>query len=790
MNGGMQVFPTRPGRACVVVGARTSVPELRALEAWMTERVDVTRVEYRVGSGALFAAYDDRAALAGRFLRSLRDRVWVANRARRPIEAFHVEVVHSLHGRVRLRVAGLHERELATLTMVIGGLRGVKRAGHRPGSRTMLVIYDVEELTEGLILEAIWKSDSSDWTRDWHMPTPVRWGGALTCTTVLLACLTRAVPFPLLAAGVTVSSLRPLRRALAALQQGRTSIDLLDVAATFAALATGRAATAAFVIWMVGVGDLLLDASASNARSAVSMLMRRREQEALRLLPTGSTEAVRVEDLRVGDRFVVDTEHAIVADGRIVSGSAAVDEKALTGESHLLSKTSGDRVFASTVVVEGRLVVEVGAAGASTEAAKIERVLNTVGSKPFTLQRDALDLGSKLVLPTLGVAWLAAALTSDPTRAVCVLITDFGTGIRISVPTSALTAVSLAAREGVLVKGAQYLERLSRADVVVFDKTGTLTSGMPEVVEVVTARGFREATMMRLCASAEAGHDHPVARALKAYAEARGLRLVKPAPCSEEYVVGLGLGARVEGRRVRVGRPAWMDRHRLTLGPAFKRHLARFRRERTSSLCVAVDGRIVGLVAYSDGTRPESAAIVKKLRGGGRRRVVLLSGDSPSVVESVAREVGIDEACGGLLPDQKAEYVRRLRTRGHVVAMVGDGINDAPALASADVGISIAGSTDVALETADVVLLEGGLSLLERTFAMSDQAMSSVRRNLGIVIAPNAVAIALGALGLIRPPLAAVINNGATILAVLAGTTPLLARRARRRSPAGEEEPV
>jgi Cu2+-exporting ATPase len=406
------------------------------------------------------------------------------------------------------------------------------------------------------------------------------------------------------------------------------------------------------------------------------------------------------------------------------------------------------------------------------------------------LQRNALDIAGKLVLPTFGVAGLAAALSSEVTRGVCVLITDFGTGFRIAVPTCALTAMTLAAREGVLVKGAQYLERLSKTDVIVFDKTGTLTSGMPEVVEVVTARGMKEADLIRWCASAEATHDHPVAKALKSYAKDQCISLVRPEPGSEEYAVGLGLSARVEGRRVRVGRASWLESQKLKISPAFKRHLARFYDDSKSSLCVAVDDKVVGLVCYSDGTRRDSAAIVRRLQGNGKRRIVLLSGDSPEVVKNLARAVGIDEAEGGLLPHQKADYVRRLQKEGNVVAMVGDGINDAPALAAADVGISIAGSTDVALETADVVLLHGGLARIEKAFQISDQAMVAVRQSLGIIIVPNAIAIFLGAFGLIGPPLAAIINNGATFLAVLVGTMPLLRSPAVAGSRGGHVLPI
>jgi heavy metal translocating P-type ATPase len=705
MNEELQVFQRGRGRACVT-GARKDSAEANALEAWLAERIDVACFEQRIGTGTFYVEYDDGAALSGRFIRSLRDKIHTLNRTKP--EPFNIKPVHSLRGRVRLEVTGISERQLATLTMLSTGLPGVKRTKHRPGSRTTLVVYDPEKASEGFIRERLLKSNPDEWTREWHKPTPIRWGGALGGTSTLIACLTGA---------------------------------------------------------------------------ALSMLMRRREQEALRVLPDGGIETVPVSDLQAGDHFIVHAGHGIVADGKVVTGLAEVDAAALTGESRLLPKKEGDPVFASTFVAEGHLVVEVERSGKNTEAAKIERILNTVGSKPLTLQREALDVASKLVLPTFGIAWLAAALSSDVDRAVCVLITDFGTGFRIAVPTSALTAMTLAAREGVLVKGAQYLERLSKTDVIIFDKTGTLTRGVPEVVKVVPARGEKKSTLITLSASVEARHDHPVARALKAYAREQDIGLIEPEPGNEEYAVGLGLSARVRGRRVRVGRATWMESQQLEIGLSLKKHLDRFKKDGNSSLCVAVDEEVIGLVAYSDRTRPESAAIVQRLRGNGRRRIVLLSGDSPEVVQNVARAVGIDEAVGGLLPEQKAEYVRKLRAAGCVVAMVGDGINDAPALASADVGISFAGSADVALETADVVLLDRGLVGLEKAFQIGDRAISSVRQNLGIIIVPNAIAIALGACGLIAPPMAAIINNGATFLAVLAATIPLLKIPARHPRP-------
>ncbi|MGA3239465.1 MAG: heavy metal translocating P-type ATPase [Bryobacteraceae bacterium] len=757
------------------------------MEAWLAERIDVLRFEQRAGSGVFYADYDDGIAIPGRFMRSLRARTHAINCV--TDEAFEITPVHSLRGRIRLRVAGVHERQLAALTARAATLPGVEYTRHISGGSTMLVVYDPEEASEDLILANLLKSDTAELTRAWPEPASIRWGGALAGTWTLFLCLTRAISFPWLALGVALNTIRPLARSIAALGEGEISIDLLDVIATFAALATARPITAAFVIWMVGVGDLLLDISAVHARSALAKLIRRKEPDALRVLSGGRVETVPVGDLQAGDRFMVQIGHGMAADGKVVSGVAEVDGKALTGESQLLPKKEGDPVFASSVVVEGQIVVEVEHAGMNTEVAKIERILSTVGTKPLTLQRDALEVASKLVLPTLGVASLAGFLSSDWNRTVCVLITDFGTGIRVAVPTSALTAMTLAAREGVLFKGAQYFERLSKTGVIVFDKTGTLTSGVPEVVEVITVKGVTESMLITACASAEARHDHPVAKALKAYAKKKGFPLSEPDAESEEYEVGMGLSARVGGRRVRVGRATWMESQKLKISPALRTQLARFEKNSSSSLCVAIGNEVVGLVAYSDGIRPESADMVKKLQAGGRRKIVLLSGDSPEVVKRLARTLGIDEAVGGLHPEQKSEYVKRLQAAGGVVAMVGDGINDAPALALADVGISMAGSTDVALETADVVLLDGGLAKLDRAFQISDEAMASVRRDLGIVIVPNAIAIFLGAFGFIGPPMAAIINNGATFLAVAAGTIPLLKKKPERKPGPDLENP-
>ncbi len=763
-------------RLCIE-GAGGSSCEADSLVAWLSLREDVRGFEQRATTGVFFVHYDDGHALPGRFVRALREEIARIEHSCGSVEQFRVERAHSVPGRVRLQVSGLDQENLARLTAFGAVLDGVERAIYS-STNTILIVYDATVSTEQQLVEGLCESSPADWPGFPPRVTKLRWGGAVVDSVVLAAALSGAFSAPVVGVGVVVCMLRPLRRSLRALTEGTISIDLLDVVATGAALATGLPATAAFVIWMVGVGDLLLDYSTDKARTALAQVMRLQEREVFRVVSDETIECVRVDALEVGDRFVVGAGHSVAADGIVLTGAAAVNEGALTGESRYVDKLEGSTVLASTLVVEGELVVEVLRAGKQSEAAKILGVLSTAGSKPLTLQNDALRFAGKLVAPTFGVAIGAAQLARDIYRAVSVLITDFGTGVRIAVPTSALASLTLAAREGVLVKGAQYLERLARADVVVFDKTGTLTLGVPEIVELVAADGFTETEVMVLAGSAERRHDHPVAKALKNHAARLGCLSLEPELGVEEYAVGRGLTTVVDGRKVRIGSGTWMQLigHDLSV---FGEELQRFAEQEVSAVFIEIDDELAGIAGYRDTMRPESAAIVERLRAGGRRKTVLLSGDTERAVEWVSAKVGVDEGVGGLSPQDKADFVRRLRAEGHVVAMIGDGINDAPALALADVGVSIAGSTEVAVEIADVVLLEGGLTQLAEAFDVSDSAMNGVRRGLATIVVPNAIAIALGAAGLINPPLAAIINNSATVASVLVGTAPLTLSRKR-----------
>ena len=780
-GGPLALVRAQAGRAHVR-GARPGAAGLDELLVWLEARPEVVRVEHREKLASLEIEYRETTAesapLQDAFVRSLRDRLFTLTVAQAP-EAT-VELAHALDGRARLRLKGATDDAIVRLASFLGEQPGVLRANASIASKSVLVTFDADVTTADALLRLALTGSPEDWPLPAADAKRTPWRTAAWNSAVLGATLTGLVPAPALAAAVGLTALPSARRAWRAAQERRLSVDVLDLAAIGISLGTGQPVTAAFITWLLGVGDVVLAHTQDSARTAISKLMKLDADDAFRIRPAAKgakeghdeVEKVSAKKLAVGDLIVIEAGGRVAADGVIVRGIAAVDEKALTGESVPRERRVGDKVLAATVVVEGQIVVEVERMGRDTTAAKIVQILEGAGAKPMTLQRDTERLGDRLVLPTIGVAGVAAFFAGQIDRMTSVLITDFGTGIRIAVPTSALTAMTLAARQGVLVKGAQYLERLAKADAIVFDKTGTLTGGSPEVFEVVQV-GRRDAIeALVLAAAAEGRQAHPIAEAIRQHAVKLGADVPAADLGSEVYAIGLGLAATVRGCHVLVGGTRLMKKHGVDVSSG-ERAASGQRDAGASSIYVAVDGELSIVIGYRDEPRPESAAVVHALKAGGRREIVLMSGDARAAVDAVAKAVGVDRAYAEMLPEDKATRVRELQKEGKTVAMVGDGINDAPALAVADVGISLHGGTDVALETADVVLLEAGLAKLPDAFQAADDAMRRVRRGLGYVIAPNAVAIVLGAVGLLSPGGAALINNGSTVVAALAGVAPL-----------------
>jgi Cu2+-exporting ATPase len=755
----------------------------RSLLGWMRSRPGVASFE-RLRPGAIeLRLVPGNTAANGRSMAALRDHIAVLRgwSQERPTPRFML--VHGIAGRARFRVVDGPPELALELTAWLRDDARILRVEASPVSGSVVVTYEPSQISPVDLQQIVESSEPSQWPAvigPRPSPTAPRAKAAFD-TLVLAATMAGALHPNALAGAILVTAVPVAGRAARALVNGHLTIDALDVGAVGIALATGRPTTAALITWLLGAGDFILERTADRARRTMSARAHLEASHAWRLQPGGQVEKVAVRQLRPGDRVVVYPGERLGADGVVVEGAATIDEKPLTGESLPRSRKAGESVSAATVVVDGQIVVEVQRAGADTTAARIVRMLQAAGNKPMTLQRTAESIANRLVVPTIALGLAAGGLSGNLDRLTSVLITDFGSGVRIAVPTAALSALAVAADHGVLIKGGQYLERLSRADAVVFDKTGTLTLGEPEVVEVLTLGARSRQEVLAFAAAAESRHKHPIATAMRSAAALEGADSLAAELGSERYTIGAGVEALVAGRRVLVGRRRLLQTNGLD-SPEVEVIAARHRSLGASSLFVAVDDGLEAAIAFADKPREESAVVVEALRAGGRREVLLMSGDARGVAEAVAARLGVDRVMSELMPEDKARHVRALQRAGRVVAMVGDGINDAPALALADVGISLHGGSDVALDTADVVLALGGLSKLPRAFDLADEAMQQVKTGLALVLAPNLVAMVLGALGLCPPALAALVNNGSTVVSGLVGLAPLVRQRCRRSS--------
>src|SRR5580704_13006215 len=484
--------------------------------------------------------------------------------------------------------------------------------------------------------------------------------------------------------------------------------------------------------------------------------------------------AVPVFSLVVGDTVVVHSGEMIPVDGEVLTGHASVDQKTITGESLPVSRSEGDVVYAATALAEGYITIRAMRVGNETTAAQIVRMVESAPIGETRMQNHAERFADRLVVPTLALATGTGIVAADINRFTSLVIVDYGTGIRVAAPTSVLSSMTHAARQGILIKSGAHLEKLAEVDTIVFDKTGTLTAGIPHVRDVISyqQRHFPVRKILALAAGAEARLQHPVAEAIRARTEKDEIDVPD---CNEvNYRIGFGVEAQINGYQLHLGserflrensistQKAWGDQKRLNEGGC-------------SSLHLAVDGKLIGLIPYSDRIRPESQDVIGILHNKGIRDTIMLTGDNGTVARAVAGRLGLKHHVADMLPADKAEYVQRLGREGRVVAMVGDGINDSPALSFADVGIAMKHGAQVAHESANIVLMEDNLWKLVTAIEISREGVALIRQNYKIVAVMNTVALLLALPGgLITPQLTALISNGSAIVASLNAMRPMM----------------
>jgi len=567
------------------------------------------------------------------------------------------------------------------------------------------------------------------------------------------------------------------RTAVRALVARSMSIDLLVTVAAVGAVVVGEYWEAAAVTFLFAIGHALEVRTLTKTRSALAALVAVAPDVAV-VVRGGEQVEVPAAAVRVGETVLVKNGAKVPVDGVVLAGTGALDEASITGESIPAEKAAGDTVFAGTVSRGGFLQVEARGVGTDTTLARIiHRVEEAQDAKAPT--QLFMDRFARWYTPgIMAMSLVVGLLTRDVVLALTLLVIACPGALVISIPVSVVAGIGRAARDGILIKGGEHLETAARIDAVALDKTGTLTEGRPELTDVVVlARDATRSDVLEWAARAEAGSEHPLARAVLDAAAAEGL--ASPGlPDSTEPVPGQGIAVTARARRILVGNAALLAGFGLADDGAVAAAETLAAAGRTPMI-VAVDDEVLGVIAVADRVRDTAARMVAGLHAAGVREVAMLTGDAPRVAEAVGRRVGIDEIHAGLLPEDKLEAVRAMQARGRTVAMVGDGVNDAPALAAADIGVAMgAAGSAVAVETADIALMGDDLLKLPESIALAKRTVRVMRQNIVIALATVAVLLAGVFAGGVTMAIGMLVHE-ASVLVVIANAMRLL--RARRR---------
>ncbi|MGA2393166.1 MAG: cation-translocating P-type ATPase [Candidatus Lustribacter sp.] len=550
----------------------------------------------------------------------------------------------------------------------------------------------------------------------------------------------------------------------------RMTMELSMTIALVAALSIGQAFTALVITVFVLVAEILEHVTVARGREAIGDLLRFLPRTAL-VRRGDEIREVPADELAVGDAVLVNPGALVPVDGVVVNGHSFVDEARITGESAPAEKGVGAVAYAGTLNQRGALEIRAERLGRDTSFGRIIDAVESAERSRAPIERLADRLSGYLVYFALGAAALTYLITHNIVATISVIIVAGACGIAAGTPLAVLGAVGRAARAGAIVKGGRYLEALAAVDTVIFDKTGTLTFGAPDVRSLVPEPHVDEGALLAAAAVAERRSEHPLGTAIVAYAQANGVAVAEPETFS--YSPGRGIRAVHAGQTLLVGNAAF-----LTAGGIAVPSAAAGADGARTDVHVARDGAYLGAIGIADALRPEAAAAVTALRTMSIR-TVLLTGDVERVAAAVGRKLGVDEVVAGLLPEQKSDYVGRLVDAGRIVAMVGDGVNDAPALTRATVGVAMGSGTDVARESADVVLLGNDLSKFVETVRIARRTKAIVMQNFVGTIAVDSLGILLAAVGLLNPLFAAFIHVSSELTFIL-NSTRMLAPRERR----------
>lgn len=580
-------------------------------------------------------------------------------------------------------------------------------------------------------------------------------------------------PLPLRIALAYIKSIKYILKALKSLAKGQLNVSVLDAVAITVSLIRGDFETASSVMFLLKIGEILEEwthkKSVSDLANTMSLgiekvwLKNKNDEEVL----------VSANKVNVGDKIVLRTSNMIPLDGEVIDGGVTVNQSAITGESVAVNKTVGSRVYAGTVVESGECVIKVTQINGQGKYDRIVKMIEDSEKLKSSLESKASNLADRLVPFSLFGTIFTYAITRNVTKALSILMVDYSCALKLTMPVAVLSAINECSNYNATVKGGKYLEALSKANVIVFDKTGTLTNAHPKVADIITFGNNDKAEMLRLAACLEEHFPHSVANAVVNEAKARGLDHAEQ-HSKVEYIVAHGISSLVGDEKVVIGSYHFVFEDENCTVPQDEQDKFNTIPNEYSQLYMAINRTLVAVICIEDPIKDNVKQTLDDLRANGIDKIVMMTGDSERTAKAVAEKLGIDECYAEVMPEDKAMFIKKMQTDGNSVIMVGDGINDSPALSKADVGIAISSGAAIAREIADITVSSDDLNSLVTLKEISNLLMARIRSNYRYIMSFNTALIVLGVVGVIPPTTSAFLHNASTLAFTLKSMTKLM----------------